>query len=683
VKKLKLAKRWDERLEKVRLENQTAETLAAETQAAEQKDSKSSEVQETEAEKEFNETDLKTIDESTLTALEDLGSESDYTQFMSSEVSESIRKLALRKFFSGAEFNITDGLDDYDEDYTSFAALGNVITQEMKLKQKTKLEKRAKEMDENVEARKKAFAAVGEDSVEPTSMVPLLSSGNLLIIGKDETPIMQALTSLKESQLITSVLRIGRGDEEDFDGIKVIYSQNLDVKISGHLGDFTVTLETPQGNMNIAQVVDNHRENFDLILDLNTTSLSGADTKPLGYYAPEGDEDLLRKALEALPEQIGEFEKPVFLQYDANICAHNRSEQTGCQRCLEACPTLAITSKGEAIDVDNYLCQGGGVCATVCPTGALKYVFPRPEDMGNRIRTLLTHFREAGGDEPWLLFYGEEAGAERIKHIIDSLPGNILAIEVEEVGSIGLEIWLSSFAFGAKKVLLLDSYLIPESVENLIQNQVKTAKLILQGLGFAESCINWIGRKTELTDVLLEKTKGMPKIAEATYFALSDKRKALFYALDHLYECSQEPQEMINLPQDAAFGQVHINTKSCTLCLSCAAICPTSALTAGGDHPRLNFQESLCVQCGLCESACPEKIVSLERRILLSPELRKDMHILNEEEPFCCLNCGKAFSTPSMIEMITGRLAGHAMFSAPGALDRLKMCEDCRVKDMF
>jgi len=155
----------------------------------------------------------------------------------------------------------------------------------------------------------------------------------------------------------------------------VIYSQNLEVKISGYLGNFTVTLETPQGNMNIAQVVDSNRENFDLILDLNTPSLSGADTKPLGYYAPEGDETILRKALEALPEQIGEFEKPVFLQYDANICAHNKSEQTGCQRCLEACPTLAITSKGEAIDVDNYLCQGGGVCATVCPTGALKYAY--------------------------------------------------------------------------------------------------------------------------------------------------------------------------------------------------------------------------------------------------------------------------------------------------------------------
>ena len=120
--------------------------MEVENPEAEQKDAESLEVQETEAEKEFNETDLKTTDESELTALEDLGSESDYTQFMSPEVSESIRKLALRKLFSGAEFNITDGLDDYDEDYTSFAPLGIVLTQEMTLKQNIKLEKRTKEM---------------------------------------------------------------------------------------------------------------------------------------------------------------------------------------------------------------------------------------------------------------------------------------------------------------------------------------------------------------------------------------------------------------------------------------------------------------------------------------------------------------------------------------------------------
>ena len=56
--------------------------------------------------------------------------------------------------------------------------------------------------------------------------------------------------------------------------------------------------------------------------------------------------------------------------------------------------------------------------------------------------------------------------------------------------------------------------------------------------------------------------------------------------------------------------------------------------------------------------------------------------ILNEEEPFKCLGCGKPFTTQSMIEKMEEKLAGHRMFEGDG-MRRLKLCEDCRVKDMF
>lgn len=64
--------------------------------------------------------------------LESLTEESDYTGFLSPKVSDELRKLALRKLFHGSQFNICDGLDDYDEDFTKFAKLGDVITAEMR-----------------------------------------------------------------------------------------------------------------------------------------------------------------------------------------------------------------------------------------------------------------------------------------------------------------------------------------------------------------------------------------------------------------------------------------------------------------------------------------------------------------------------------------------------------------------
>ena len=64
--------------------------------------------------------------------LDSLGENSDYSGFLSSGVSEGLRRRALRKLFSSAVFNITDGLDDYNDDFTSFAALGDIVTSDMR-----------------------------------------------------------------------------------------------------------------------------------------------------------------------------------------------------------------------------------------------------------------------------------------------------------------------------------------------------------------------------------------------------------------------------------------------------------------------------------------------------------------------------------------------------------------------
>lgn len=72
--------------------------------------------------------------------LDSLDGDSDFSVFMSPKVSEQLRKQALRKLFHLPAFNVTDGLNDYDEDYTRFAGLGNVVTQEMKRMLKRELE---------------------------------------------------------------------------------------------------------------------------------------------------------------------------------------------------------------------------------------------------------------------------------------------------------------------------------------------------------------------------------------------------------------------------------------------------------------------------------------------------------------------------------------------------------------
>ena len=67
-----------------------------------------------------------------MTPLEELTEESNYSDFLSPDVSDTLRKLALRKLFHLPLFNVVDGLDDYAEDYTKFTALGDIIPHDMK-----------------------------------------------------------------------------------------------------------------------------------------------------------------------------------------------------------------------------------------------------------------------------------------------------------------------------------------------------------------------------------------------------------------------------------------------------------------------------------------------------------------------------------------------------------------------
>jgi ferredoxin len=97
--------------------------------------------------------------------------------------------------------------------------------------------------------------------------------------------------------------------------------------------------------------------------------------------------------------------------------------------------------------------------------------------------------------------------------------------------------------------------------------------------------------------------------------------------------------------------------------------------------PQLKLIEKNCVQCGLCATTCPENAITLVPRLLLTPE-RKQPRVLNESQPYHCIRCAKPFGTLMAIESMLGKLAGHAMFQGAAA-DRLKMCGDCRVVDLY
>jgi ferredoxin len=480
-----------------------------------------------------------------------------------------------------------------------------------------------------------------------------------MIGGMEAIEFAPRLPSSLQAQII-----LLQGTEEP--GVPVVPVGGRTVSIEGYLGAFKITLGQ-QGKANYQQV------DADLILDLGPTPLLSMPLTPPGYIHAANDEDSLLAAADQLSDLIGTFEKPRYFDYDASICAHGRAGQVACNRCIEACPAEAITALAESIEVNPYLCQGGGVCATVCPSGAIQYAYPRAEDTLEQIRILLRVYRENDGKDPIIAFFSEADG-----DITTRIDDNVIPILVEELGSVGLEIWLSALAYGASAVLLVDGGAMQAGVSAEVEQQRITAAEILAAMGYPKNSIRIVRAESLIT----ESDTSMTAIKPAAFSAMGSKRQMAFLAIDHLYAEATRPEPLANLTVGAAFGMASVDEQRCTLCLSCAGICPGNALQTGNDVPQLQFIESNCLQCGLCTSTCPEDAIWITPRLLFEREARNQPRVLYEESPFCCVTCGKPFTTQSMITRMTGKLDGHWMFQDERAKRRLMMCEDCRVADI-
>jgi hypothetical protein len=121
--------------------------------------------------------------------LETLGADSDYAVFMSPGVSDGLRRLALRKLFNQPDFNVTDGLNDYDDDYTQFASLGNVVTHEMK---RMLLRELAGSPDETPPPELTATETLAADAAGPAASLPQhatpATAGNAVADVDNESP---------------------------------------------------------------------------------------------------------------------------------------------------------------------------------------------------------------------------------------------------------------------------------------------------------------------------------------------------------------------------------------------------------------------------------------------------------------------------------------------------------------
>ena len=521
---------------------------------------------------------------------------------------------------------------------------------------------------------------------EATSQIQYVSAGHALIIG-DAANALQAGAALVENGF--TVVEVSPGIDQmrkrlTDDGVAVFTVPEL--ALSGYLGAFKAIVPAPAGSDTAFDLaVSVYRESgcFDLVLDLSEQAVMPAYLPPFGYrHLRAGDN--VAEVVNEFQDLHGEFEKPRYFNYDASICAHSRSNLSGCTRCIDVCATDAIVSNGEGIRVDPFLCQGCGSCATVCPSGAMTYAYPRASNAIDRARNSL---RE--NDACVVLLY-TEAHEALVKST--TLSSGILPLQVEEVSAFGADFWLSLLAGNACRIVLLSDAANDDPSRNAIVQQIALVDELLQGLGVVETAVVLVGSDA-LTDSGSQafnelqpdrlQTSALFNLTPSDFATHNDKRQTLRLALDALSEQLTPLDKIVPLPKGAPFGLVNVDQQACTLCMACVSTCPAKALLDGQNTPAVRFVESNCLQCGLCETACPESAISLTSQYTWDSISARQIRTLHEEEPFHCVVCNTPFTTRAMIDTMSAKLAGHWMFKENKAQQRLKMCGDCRVRDMF
>jgi ferredoxin len=658
--------------------------------------------------------------------------ESEFSALLSPGVSEELRKRALRRLFHAQVLNRRDGLDDYDDDYRSFKPMEDMVTAHTRHQMErlardsgdhhpdeanpiggdspASLSRPGRGREEGTEgsdvrkdrtppgqrsALAKPAASLpdrclhsGEEQrldMDPASpAVTFRSTGHLLIIGEQARG--RAMAARLAGRLRCTLIVHSPAEAEDsgpskelptLEGARML--QGTAVEVTGYLGAFEVTFRECAGAGHPEQW---RLERGDLVLDLTTPPRLRHELSPPGYHAPGKDPEALQRALEELPDLVGEFEKPRFVRYDPSGCAHGNARVRGCRKCIEVCPAGAISSGKSAIEINHHLCHGCFICATACPTAAITESSTATRDRVQDVAADLRHHRAGYAASPCVLFHDRDMDGAELA-CLQSAPLPIVNVRLEEIGSIGMDIWLVLLACGASHVLLRSKAATPFSVLRELELQRSQAATILAGMGYEPQRLQVIVGKDRARHLshVLKTLKPEPEIPPISFADLPGKRAVIRRAVQHLYEHAESPLPMVDLPEGGPFGAVEVDPIRCTLCMACAGICPVSAISGGDAGHQLRFFESECVQCGLCRQACPEQAIRLVPRMRY--QVQADGLLLHQEEPFHCVCCGAPFTTRKMVDRLTEKLTGHWMFQDDAARRRLQMCKQCRLQDMF
>src|SRR6516165_3756694 len=414
-----------------------------------------------------------------------------------------------------------------------------------------------------------ALLAAAAEPVPDVSLIDIESNDVVLIYGRGEEAV-EAGAMLKEHVDVTVMIEppaaIAPPRMTDFPVVKG--KIRID---TGHFGAFDVTVDdfaqpapSSRGALSFGSARDGVRSRCDIILDLSggKALFTAADLRDGYLRVDPGHPTAVLQAILKARDLVGTFAKPRYIAFHPQLCAHSRSQITGCTRCLDLCPAGAIVPAGDHVSIDPHICAGCGQCAAVCPTGAASYAMPPVDALIRKLRAMLLTYREAGGEQAVVLMHDDPHGAPLIDALArfgDGLPANVLPFAVNEVTQVGLETVAAAFAYGASAMRFLHRSR-PRHDTIALRQTLALAEAIITALGFGTERTNVIATDDpETLDAELRAIPPRDSVRQpATFLAAGTKRDVLRLSLRELHRAAPAQADLVALPVGAPFGSVEV-----------------------------------------------------------------------------------------------------------------------------
>jgi ferredoxin len=334
-------------------------------------------------------------------------------------------------------------------------------------------------------------------------------------------------------------------------------------------------------------------------------------------------------------------------------CCRLRHRRSTCTLCADMCAVQAI-NWDDSLQLDPDTCTGCGVCAAVCPTGALEVRAPSRED-------LLVQIQRITRDQDWVAFACPRA--------LSGYGGRAQCLNVSCLGRLDESLLMSAVAEGAQSVWLVDGTCeaCPQAVGRTIAGAAAARSnallaafgrpaaitfrsdppAVLRSGGADRGSAEGVSRRG-MFKALARETARVGEITAETRKsseweqkpqekprgelprALPSGRLLLLAALKRL---GSPVQPIFQGDEDGLFAKFALGD-ACTACQMCAFFCPTGALTKVEDGERvgLAFSVAACTNCGLCQDICYRDAVLLTHLIDLNEVLALSVEWLFVEE---------------------------------------------------